>query len=160
MRQVECLTQVRGKYTKNTILQGRGAFPGVAQGTAIVCPKGISGNSGGIGDKDGVIYEPGNPHAGICIKDCILVLPGGKGSNGFSAHFKSAKLSGFAPAAWVVLHMDSRIGGAVTSTETPCVCDFTNINPPTIIKTGDYIRVDGGNGTVEILKRNNANTDI
>ncbi|MCC8027787.1 MAG: DUF126 domain-containing protein [Clostridium sp.] len=137
---------------ENIVLQGRGAFPGAARGTAIVCPRGISGNSGGVGDKDGIIYEPGNPHAGMCIKDCVLVIPGGKGSNGFSAHFKSAKLAGFAPAAWVVLHMDSRVGGAVASTQTPCVCDFTDANPLDLIETGDYLWVDGERGRVEILK--------
>lgn len=137
---------------ENIILQGRGAYPGVAAGMAIVCPNGISGNSGGVGDKDGIIYELGNPHIGMCIKDCVLVLPGGKGSNGFSAHFKSAKLFGFAPAAWVVQHMDSRVGGAVISTETPCVCDFINVNPLNVIETGDYVYVDGEEGMVKILK--------
>lgn len=143
---------------KYRVLQGRGAYAGIAEGMAIVCPNGLSGNSGGVGDTDGIIYEPGNPNVGMCIKGCVLVLPGGKGSNGFSAHFKSAALAGFAPAAWIVLHMDSRVGGAVTSTQTPCVCDFTDENPLEVLETGDYIRVDGVKGTVEILRKHDAGT--
>lgn len=140
------------------VIYGRGAYPGVAEGVAIVCPASLSGNSGGVGDADGIIYEPGNPNVGMCIKDCILVLPCGKGSNGFSAHFKSASIAGFAPAAWVALKMDSRIGGAVVSTQKPCVCDFVDENPLQVVESGDYIRVDGNKGTVSILRKRSQNS--
>ena len=136
-------------------LHGRGALPGVAEGYAIVCPDSIAGNSGGVGDTDGIIYEAGSSARGQCIKDKILVLPGAKGSNGFSAHFKAAALAGFAPAGWVVTGMDSRIGGTLASIRTPAVCDLTDGDPLQLFRTGDLLRVDGTNGTVTLLQRKN-----
>lgn len=135
------------------LLTGRGAYSGVAEGYAIVCPDGIAGNSGGVGDTDGVIHEAQNSARGQCIRGKILVLPGAKGSNGFSAHFKSAAIAGFAPAGWVVTRMDSRIAGAIVSLRTPAVADFTQQDPIVELKTGDYLRIDGDNGTVTVLKR-------
>ena len=70
-------------------LKARGAFPGIAEGPAIVCPDSIAGNSGALGDMDGVIYEKGNVNYGRCIKNAILVVPCSKGSNGFSARSKA-----------------------------------------------------------------------
>ena len=135
------------------ILNGRGAYPGVAEGYAIVCPDSIAGNSGGVGDTDGIIHEATNSAYGQCIKGKILVLPGAKGSNGFSAHFKSAAIAGFAPAGWIVTKMDSRIAGTVVSLQTPAVTDFIQYDPVAQLKTGDYLRIAGSSGTVEILSR-------
>ncbi len=134
------------------VIKGRGAYPGIAVGEAIVCPDSIAGNSGGVGDTDGIIYEAGNPARGQCIAGKILVLPGAKGSNGFSAHFKAAAVSGFAPAAFVVTRMDSRIAGAIVSLKTPAVTDFPAEQPMEHIKTGDLVQVDGTSGTVTVLK--------
>ena len=134
------------------ILKGRGAYSGVAEGIAVVCPDSIAGNSGGLGDTDGVIYEAISSNRGVCIKDKILVLPGAKGSNGFSAHFKAAAIAGFAPAGWVITKMDSRIGGTLVSIGTPAVTDFGEVDPIQTIKTGDRIRINGDTGTVELLE--------
>lgn len=142
-----------GLRMKDLTLHGRGAFPGTAEGYAIVCPDSIAGNSGGLGDTDGIIYEACSSARGQCIKGKILVLPGAKGSSGFSAHFKAASLAGFAPAGWVVTGMDSRIGGTLASIRTPAVCDFTDGDPLTVFQTGDYLRVDGDTGTVTLLRR-------
>lgn len=134
------------------ILKGRGAYAGVAEGIAVVCPDSIAGNSGGLGDTDGIIYEAGSSNRGVCIKDKILVLPGAKGSNGFSAHFKAAAIAGFAPAGWIVTKMDSRIGGTLVSIGTPAITDFGDVDPIQVLKTGDRIRIDGDLGTVELLE--------
>jgi len=138
---------------KPIVLYGRGAYPGVAEGFAVVCPDSIAGNTGGLGDTDGVIYEAGSSARGQCIAGKILVLPGAKGSNGFSAHFKAAAISGFAPAGWIVTRMDSRIGGAIVSLRTPAVTDFADADPLSVLETGDYIRVDGTNGVVTVWKK-------
>ena len=138
---------------KNFTLHGRCAYPGTVEGYAVVCPDSIAGNSGGVGDTDGIIYEAGNSARGQCIKDKILILPGAKGSNGFSAHFKAAALAGFAPAGWVVTGMDSRIGGTLASIRTPAVCDITDGDPLALFKTGDYVRLDANSGAVTLLRR-------
>jgi len=137
---------------RKILLKGRGAYPGVAEGIAVVCPDSIAGNSGSLGDTDGIIYETHNSNRGVCIKDKILVLPGAKGSSGFSAHFKSAALAGFAIAGWVVTKMDTRIGGAIVSLCVPAITDFEGVDPLQVLKTGDLVRIDGTKGTIEVLK--------
>lgn len=135
-------------------LRGRGALPGIAEGYAVVCPDSIAGNTGALGDTDGIIYEHGNVNYGVCIKDAILVIPCAKGSTGFSAHFKSAHISGVRPAGWIATAMDARLGVAVASTNTPTVCDFSEEHDPLKhIKTGDWVKIDGTSGEVIVSKR-------
>lgn len=138
---------------KTIILKGRPAFGGTAEGEALVCPDSIAGNTGSLGETDGIIYEHGNPNSGKCIKDTILVLPCAKGSCGWSCHFKAAKINGNAPAGWVVTKIDSRIGVAIASLEKPAVCDFAEADPVKIIKTGDWVKIDGSTGIVEITPK-------
>jgi len=134
-------------------IKGRPTYKGVAKGEALVCPDSIAGNTGGLGDLDGVIHEKGNILEGMSIKDKILVIPCGKGSNGFSAHFKSSKFMGICLAGWVVTKIDSRLGAAIASLEVPAVSDFDDIDPMTIIETGDFVTIDGDTGIVEIAKK-------
>ena len=48
--------------------------------------------------------------------------------------------------------MDSKCGTAIFNTRRPCVADFpADCDPCVEIHDGDYIRLDGINGTVEIL---------
>ena len=136
-------------------LKARGAFPGIAEGPAIVCPDSIASNSGALGDMDGVIYEKGNVNYGRCIKNAILVVPCSKGSNGFSAHFKGAMIAGVKPAGWVATRMDARLGVAVVSMGLPTVADFAaEEDPIKRIKTGDWVRIDGSSGLVTVVPSN------
>lgn len=134
-------------------IKGRGAVPGVAEGVALVCPDSIAGNSGAIGDTDGIIYEKSNINRGVSIKKRILVVPCSKGSNGFSAHFKSAFLSGARPAGWIVTRVDARIGVALVSLGLPAVVDFSDTDPLDIIRTGDIVRIDGTSGEVIVIAK-------
>ncbi|KUO70779.1 MAG: hypothetical protein APF77_07640 [Clostridia bacterium BRH_c25] len=135
-------------------LKARGAYPGIAQGRAVVCPDSIAGNSGALGDTDGIIYEKGNVNYGVCIKDAILVVPCAKGSNGFSAHFKGAQIAGVRPAGWISTRMDARLGVAVASMGIPAVADFAaDENPVEKIKTGDWVVIDGNTGEVIVTPK-------
>lgn len=134
-------------------IKGRPLMGGIAEGLAIVFPDSIAGNSGSLDDKTGVVSERGNPAIGLSIKDSVLVLPCSKGSNGFSAHFKSSKISGVCPAGWVITKIDSRLGVAVASLDVPAVADFDGIDPVEVIKTGDWIKIDGDAGIVEITRK-------
>lgn len=139
---------------KVRVLYGRGAYPGVAEGYALVCPDGIAGNSGALGDVDGIIYEKGNVNHGKCITGMVLVVPGGKGSNGFSAHFKGAYIAGARPAAWVSTRMDTRLGTAAASMGIPTVTEFSDgVDPVQEIQNGDWVRVDGNTGQVVVWKK-------
>jgi predicted aconitase with swiveling domain len=134
------------------VIRGRGAVSGTAEGYAVVFPDSIAGNSGALGDVDGVVYEKGNVNYGVSIKGKILVVPCAKGSNGFSAHFKGAYVAGIRPAGWVATRVDARLGVALASMNLPAVVDFEDADPVNVIKTGDYVRIDGDNGEVIITK--------
>jgi predicted aconitase with swiveling domain len=134
------------------VIRGRGAIPGIAEGAALVCPDSIAGNSGALGDLDGVIHEKSNPCCGRSIRDAILVIPCAKGSNGFSAHFKCAFLKGVRPAGWVSTKVDGRLGVALASLNLPAVVDFEGADPVKVIETGDWVKIDGTTGIVEIEK--------
>lgn len=135
------------------IIKGRGAIEGVASGPAIVFPDSIAGNSGALGDVDGVVHERGNINYGISIKNAILVVPCSKGSNGFSAHFKCAFIAGVKPAGWVSTKIDARLGTAIASMNIPAVVDFTEADPIKMISTGDWVEINGATGEVVITKK-------
>lgn len=134
-------------------LKARPAFPGKAAGEAIVCPHSIQGWAG-VSDETGIIIEKGHPEEGKCIKGKILVMPYGKGSTGWSGHFHSAAVAGFSPAGWVFSNIDSRCGVATAALEVPAVADFpSDVDVFSIIKTGDWVEIDGDTGDVAITKK-------
>ena len=130
-------------------LVGRPGIPGIAEGKALVTRETIQGWSG-VDEKTGLIVEVGHPFEGMSIKDSILILSGGKGSNGWSCHFHAAKLLGFAPAGFVFPKIDSRTGVTAVVTGIPTVVD---VGPQVFdeIKTGDTVRVNGTEGYIELM---------
>ncbi len=138
---------------RTIVLKGRGAVSGVAEGEAVVCPNSIAGNSGALGDVDGVIYEKGNVNYGVSIKDKILVVPCAKGSTGFSAHFKGAYIAGVRPAGWISTKVDARLGVALASMNLPAVVDFVEEDPLSVIETGDMVKINGDTGEVIVTKK-------
>lgn len=137
---------------KKFTIRGRGAIEGIAEGEALVCPDSIAGNSGALGDVDGVIYEKGHVNRGQSIKGKILVIPCAKGSNGFSAHFKGAYIAGVRPAGWISTRVDARLGVALASMNLPAVVDFDEADPLDVIRNGDWVRIDGSTGIVEVSR--------
>ena len=135
------------------ILKGRGVIPGIVEGKAIVCPGSITG-WGGIDPETGVIKDYENSNKGMTIKDSILIMPGSKGSNGWSCYFGAARAAGCAPEGWAFTRIDSSAGVASAVMQIPTVVDFPlDADPCKAIKTGDYVRLDGEKGTLEILER-------
>lgn len=86
------------------------------------------------------------------IKDAILVIPCSKGSNGFSAHFKGAYIAGVRPAGWISRKIDARLAVAIASLNIPAVVDFFETDPIQIIKTGDWVEINGKTGEVVIAR--------
>lgn len=135
------------------ILRGRGVIPRIVEGKAIVCPGSITG-WGGIDPETGVIKDYENSNKGMTIKDSILIMPGSKGSNGWSCYFGAARAAGCAPKGWAFTRIDSSAGVASAVMQIPTVVDFPlDEDPCKEIKTGDYVRLDGEKGTLEILRR-------
>lgn len=134
-------------------IKGRGGFPGKASGEAIVCPDSIQGWSG-VSDTTGEIIEEGHVEQGENIDGKILVLPGSKGSTGWAGHFHAASISGFTPAGWLFSRIDARSGVATVVLGIPTITDFPeDIDIFDLIKTGDFIEMDGDSGEITITPK-------
>ena len=135
------------------ILKGRGVFPGVVEGEALVCPGGLSAY-GGVDLESGEITDFENVNYGRSIKNSILILPSSKGSNGWSSSFTAAQAAGIAPAAWAFSQVDSSVGVAVVTVGIPTIVEFQPEDDPCLkVATGDRVRLDGASGRLTILSR-------
>jgi len=126
-------------------MKGRMISPGKARGEAIVSRAPMS-FYGGIDPKTGVVIEKGHELGGQCVKDKILVFPQGKGSTVGSYVIYGLKKNGVSPAAIVNKETETIVATGVILAGIPCV-DKIDIDK---IKTGDRLKVDGDEATVEI----------
>jgi predicted aconitase with swiveling domain len=137
--------------TKTTIiLRGRKVVGGCVEGEAMVTKDRISG-WGGIDPRTGTIIETRHELRGQSFKGKVLVFPGAKGSSGWSSQFHIARLGGVAPIALLFNEMTTKIALGAVVIHAPAVTDFDR-DPLTVIETGDWVKVDGDNGIVEITK--------
>ena len=142
-----------GNIAETMILRGRGAVTGFAEGEALVCPLGITG-WGGIEPATGVIREYGNPNRGETICNKILIMPGSRGSNGWSCYFNAARVAGCSPRAWLFTRIDSSAGVAAALLKIPTVVDFpADQDPCELVRNGDWVKVDGDSGEVVVTRR-------
>jgi predicted aconitase with swiveling domain len=133
------------------VLRGRGIVGGVAEGEALVTKETISG-WGGMNPMKGTIIETRHELRGVSFTDKILVFPGAKGSSGWSVMFHTARLAGTAPKALVFNEMTTKVALGAVVMRIPSVTDLDR-DPLDLIETGDWVRVDGDKGTVEVTKR-------
>ena len=133
------------------VLQGRKVVGGVAEGEALVTRQTISG-WGGVNPMTGVILETRHELRGQSFKDKILVFPGAKGSSGWSVVFHMSRLAGAAPRAMVFNEMTTKVALGAVVMRCPSVTDLDQ-DPLQVIETGDWVRVDGDAGTVQVHKR-------
>jgi predicted aconitase with swiveling domain len=142
------------KSETRIVLQGRKVVGGRAEGEALVTRETISG-WGGVNAMQGTIIETGHELRGESFKDKVLVFPGAKGSSGWSVAFHTARLAGAAPRALVFNVVSTKVALGAVVMRVPAVTDLDR-DPLEIIETGDWVRVDGDAGTVEVLKRSEA----
>jgi predicted aconitase with swiveling domain len=135
----------------NVILHGRKVVGGVAEGEALVTRQSISG-WGGVDPMTGTIIELRHELRGQSFKDKVLVFPGAKGSSGWSAIFHMTRRANVRPMAMVFNEMTTKVALGAVVTRVPSVTEL-DADPLDVIKTGDWVRVDGDAGTVEIVKR-------
>ena len=133
------------------VLRGRKVVGGLAEGEALVTRDRISG-WGGIDPRTGTIIETRHELRGQSFKGKVLVFPGAKGSSGWSGQFHIARLAGAAPAAMLFNEMTTKIALGAVVTHAPAVTDFDR-DPLELIETGDWVKVDADNGTVEVTKK-------
>ncbi|HVS23202.1 MAG TPA: DUF126 domain-containing protein [Gammaproteobacteria bacterium] len=132
------------------VLRGRKVVGGVAEGEALVTREAISG-WGGVDPMQGKIIETRHELRGVCFKDKVLVFPGAKGSSGWSVAFHTTRLAGTAPKALVFNEMTTKVALGAVVMRVPSVTDLDR-DPLEVIETGDWVKVDGDAGTVEVRK--------
>jgi predicted aconitase with swiveling domain len=132
-------------------LHGRKVVGGYAEGEALVTRDTISG-WGGINPMTGTVIETRHELRGQSFKDKILVFPGAKGSSGWSAAFHVTRITGTAPKAMVFNEMTTKIALGAVVMRIPSVTDLDR-DPLEVIETGDWVKVDGDRGIVEIHRR-------
>lgn len=137
---------------KTIVLRGRKVVGGVAEGEALVTQDRISG-WGGIDPRTGTVIETRHELRGRSFAGKVLVFPGAKGSSGWSSQFHVARLAGAAPLAMVFNEMTTKIALGAVVTHAPSVTDLDQ-DPLAVIATGDWVKVDGDRGTVEVTKKN------
>jgi predicted aconitase with swiveling domain len=133
------------------VLKGRKVVGGIAEGEAMVTKDTISG-WGGINPMTGTVIETRHELRGQSFKDKVLVFPGAKGSSGWSNAFHMTRLTQSAPKAMVFTTMTTKIALGAVVMHTPSVTDFDR-DPLSVIETGDWVKVDGDRGIVEVTKR-------
>ncbi len=136
---------------EKTILTGKGAGRGIAEGEALVVGEALSFLTD-INVNDGTIIHPKSASKGISVANKILIFPTGRGSTADPYAFYLLKKGGSGPKAVVNVVADPiTVTGAIIS-HTPMVYKLDR-NPLEIIETGDQVRVDGDHGVVVIIKK-------
>ena len=132
------------------VLHGRKVVGGRAEGEALVTQQAVPG-WGGVNPIKGIITETRHDLRGQSFAGKVLVCRGAKGSSGWSAMYHTARLAGTAPAALVFNEMTTKVALGAVVMRVPSVtgCDR---DPLTVIETGDWVVVDGDQGTVEVRK--------
>lgn len=137
--------------TGTITIRGRRVVPGVAEAEALVTREPISG-WGGVDPRTGTVIETRHELRGQSFAGKVLVFPGAKGSSGWSAQFHTARAMGMAPAAWLFNQMTTKVALGVVVTHAPAMTDFDQ-DPLTLIRTGDWVRVDADAGIVTITRK-------
>jgi len=137
---------------KKIVLFGRKVARGCAEGEALVTRQTLSG-WGGIDPENGTIIERRHELRGQSFKGKILVFRGAKGSSGWSIAFHRARLLGSIPLAVIFKEMTSKVALGTVVMHIPAVTNLDQ-DPLEVIESGDWVKVDGDRGIVEITKRN------
>jgi predicted aconitase with swiveling domain len=144
------MSQTAAKETQTIVLHGRKVVGGAAEGEALVTHETISG-WGGVNPMQGTIIETRHELLGQSFKDKVLVFPGAKGSSGWSAVFHIARLAGTSPMAMIFNEMTTKAALGAVVMRAPSITDLDQ-DPLEVIETGDWVKVDGDNGIVEVTK--------
>jgi predicted aconitase with swiveling domain len=135
---------------KKIILKGRKVIGGIAEGEALVSRKPLMG-WGNVNVKGGFTTERNHPLFEVPFKGKVLVFSEPRGSGGFVGYGRTREF-GTHPAAFIYRKGNNLTVFAAMNMKVPTVTDFDQ-DPLAVIETGDYVRVDGDNGIVEVTKR-------
>jgi predicted aconitase with swiveling domain len=133
------------------ILRGRGLVKGRAEGEALVSKQPIS-FVGGVDPDTGVVIEKGHELEGQSIKGRVLIFPFGKGTTYNPFAIFAMKKRETAPAAIINVKTEEIVLTGAILAQIPFI-DRLDQDPLRVIESGDYVKVDGDTGTVEVTKR-------
>ena len=102
--------------------------------------------------RTGTVIETRHELKGISFAGKVLVFPGAKGSSGWSSQFHIARLAGKAPLAMLFNEMTTKVALGAVVAHAPSVTDFDR-DPLQVIENGDWVKVDGDRGIVEVTKK-------
>ena len=138
------------------LIKGKSAFVGVAEGEALVSKQPIS-FLGGVDPDTGIVIERGHELEGENITGKVLIFPGGKGSTSGSYIIYALAKKGIAPQAMINLVAEPIIVTGAVISKIPLM-DKLEQNPLDVIQNGDWVRVDGEKGIVEVTKKPDSNS--
>jgi hypothetical protein len=126
---------------KPIMLKGKACVVGTAEGEAVVIHDRVS-LLGEINLEKGLIIKPGSEY-GKSIAGKVFVYYSGKGSSGDTFRYWRLQANGVQPAAIINVKADPiHVQGAIVA-NIPMVANLDR-NPLEVIKTGDYVKVEGG----------------
>lgn len=128
--------------------QGRGLIGGRVTGAAAVCTAPISG-WGGIDPSTGTIIETRHPQRGLCFAGKILVIPGAKGSSGWSGQFHLASLQNTAPIGVVFERLNTKLALGLVVLGVPAITDL-DFDVVDVVRPGQLVTVDADTNTLEL----------
>lgn len=139
------------------VLKGRKIVGGVVEGEALVSYDPLVW-SHGVDPATGKIDDVRVALNGTKVTDKVLIYPYGKGSTSTSTWMLETFRYNNGPKA--ILNMETEgmiaIGSILAKKLYGCVApiiDRFDQNIMDLVKTGDWVKVDGDNGTVEITKK-------
>ena len=133
------------------ILRGRKVIGGMAEGEAVVTKEPVS-FLGGVNPDKGMVVERGHEVEGQCITGKIFVFPHGKGSTAGPYILYALAKRKTGPAGMINVEAEPIIAVGAAMGNIPLV-DRLDKNPLEVISTGDYVKIDGDKGVVEVTKK-------
>lgn len=131
------------------MIKGRKISGGKVEGEVMVQKESFS-FFGDVNRETGIINVGTN--AGKSFKDKIFVFPKGKGSTLAPYVAINCVENGVAPKALLCQMADGVIALVGIMAKIPTIDQFEK-NLLELVHTGDYVKVDADNGTIEIVKK-------
>jgi len=135
-------------------LHGHPISKGVAEGEALVCDKPMSFIAVGVSNETGIVSIGGHPLEGQSVAGKVLIYDTDIFSTGGALSLYAKKtIFNSAPAA-VIWRSAHNIGaGGTIYAEIPSMDRIEEGLPWDLISTGDWVKVDSNQGTVEVTKK-------
>lgn len=132
-------------------IRAKPVVAGRAEGEALVADATLS-FWGEVDAVTGRVIAVGHPLEGESLRGRVLVIRSTKGSSATPMVLKLAKLEGNAPVAFVNIEVDSLAALGCIVNGIPMV-SAPEQDLFTLIRTGDHVVVDAGEGLIEIHRQ-------